>query len=60
MCPADRLGAFDAALATLGASGPLYHLSLEGQGELDLRHPDGTLIHLARVGARLEWVASIE
>jgi hypothetical protein len=55
--PADRLGAFDAALATLGHDAPLYWLSLEGQGELDLRVPSGALIHLARVGPRLEWVA---
>ena len=55
--PTDRLGAFDAALATLGHNAPLYWLSLEGQGELDLRDPSSALTHLARVGPRLEWVA---
>jgi hypothetical protein len=58
--PPDRLAAFDAALATLGHHAPLYRLSLEGQGELDLRRPDGTLTHLARVGPRLEWVAPLD
>jgi hypothetical protein len=55
--PAANLGAFDAALATLGENAPLYWLSLEGQGELDLRDPSGTLTHLATVGPRIEWLA---
>lgn len=55
--PPANLGAFDAALATLGENAPLYRLSLEGQGELDLRDPSGSLTHLARVGPRLEWLA---
>jgi hypothetical protein len=54
--PADRLELFDAAIASLGRDAPLYWLSLEGQGELDLRHPSGELAHLARVGGRIEWV----
>jgi hypothetical protein len=54
--PAANLGAFDAALATLGENGPLYWLSLEGQGELDLRDPSGRVTHLARAGARIEWL----
>jgi hypothetical protein len=54
--PADRLAAFDAAVGTLGRNAPLFWLSLEGQGELDLRGPDGSLSHLARVGGRIEWV----
>jgi hypothetical protein len=58
--PPDRLQAFDAALAILGRDGPLYHLSLEGQGELDLRGPDGTVTHLARVGGRIEWVQPLD
>jgi hypothetical protein len=58
--PPDRLAAFDAALATLGDTAPLYWLSLEGQGELDLRRPDGTLTHLARVGARIEWITPLD
>jgi hypothetical protein len=58
--PADQLAAFDAAIDALGRDAPLYRLSLEGQGELDLRIPDSSLIHLARVGARLEWVAPLD
>jgi hypothetical protein len=54
--PTGRRAAFDAALAALGRRAPLYRLSLEGQGALDLRDPAGSLTHLARVGARLEWV----
>jgi hypothetical protein len=54
--PADRLAAFDAALASLGEHAPLYWLSFEGQGELDLRDPSGRRTHLARVEGHLEWV----
>ena len=54
--PADRLAAFDAAIGALGRNAPLFWLSLEGQGELDLRGPDGSLSHRARVGGRIEWV----
>jgi hypothetical protein len=54
--PADRLAAFDAAIGALGQHAPLFWLSLEGQGELDLRRPDGSLSHLARMGGRIEWV----
>ena len=58
--PAERLAAFDAAIGTLGRDAPLYTLSLEGLGELDLRSPAGSLTHLARVGGRLEWVAPLD
>jgi hypothetical protein len=58
--PPDRLDAFDAALAALGRNAPLYRLSLEGQGELDLRGPTGQLTHLATVGPRVEWVAPLD
>jgi hypothetical protein len=58
--PADRLAAFDAAIASLGQSGPLYWLSLEGPGALDLRGPDGSLRHLARCGARIEWIKPLD
>ncbi len=58
--PADQLALFDAAIDTLGRDAPLYRLSLEGQGKLDLRSPDGSLTHLATVGGRLEWVAPLE
>jgi hypothetical protein len=55
--PAANLGAFDAAIASLGENAPLYWLSLEGQGELDLRDPSGRVTHLAKAGARIEWLA---
>jgi len=54
--PAERLPLFDAAIASLGRDAPLYWLSFEGQGELALRDPSGTLTHLARVEGHLEWV----
>jgi len=57
---ADRLKAFDAAIDVLGRDAPLYRLSLEGRGELDLRLPDGSRTQLARVGGRVEWVAPRE
>jgi hypothetical protein len=58
--PPDRLAAFDAAIASLGRSGPLYWLSFEGQGELDLRDPSGAVSHLATVEGHLEWVAPLD
>jgi hypothetical protein len=58
--PPDRLGSFDAAIGSLGREAPLYWLSLEGRGELNLRRPDGELTHLARVSSRLEWVEPVE
>jgi hypothetical protein len=58
--PADRLAAFDAAIGALGQNTPIFWLSLEGQGELDLRKPDGSLSHLARVGGRIEWVEPLD
>lgn len=57
--PPDRLDAFDAALASLGRDGPLYWLSLEGPGELNLRGPSGEATRLATVGPRIEWVAPL-
>jgi len=54
--PADRLAAFDAAIASLGENAPLYWLSFEGQGALDLRDPSDALTHLATVEGHLEWV----
>jgi hypothetical protein len=58
--PTDRLGAFDEALGALGRNAPLWWLSLEGEGELDLRRPDSSLSHLARVGGRIEWVEPLD
>jgi hypothetical protein len=58
--PPDRRDTFDTALGALGRDAPLYHLSLEGQGKLDLRDPEGSLVHLARVGGRVEWVAPLD
>jgi hypothetical protein len=57
--PPDQLGAFDGAIESLGRNAPLYWLSLEGQGELDLRLPNGVFTHLARVGRRIEWVVPL-
>ncbi|MFN8635955.1 MAG: DUF2332 domain-containing protein [Chloroflexota bacterium] len=54
--PPDRLAAFDAAIASLGDNAPLYWLSFEGRGELDLRDPSGEVTHLAQVEGHLEWV----
>jgi hypothetical protein len=54
--PAAQLAQFDAAISEFGRGGPLYWLSLEGQGELDLRGPDGAHEQLARVGGRIEWI----
>lgn len=58
--PVERLPLFDAAIASLGRDGPLFWLSFEGQGELDLRDPSGALTHLARVEGHLEWVEPLE
>lgn len=55
--PPDRLDQFDAAIDQFGGDGPLYRLSLEGQGELFLRGPDGSHTQLARLGGRIEWIA---
>jgi len=57
--PPDRLVAFDDAIVSLGANAPLYWLSFEGRGELDLRDPAGALTHLAQVEGHLEWIASL-
>ena len=40
--PADRLEAFDAAIASLGEDGPLWWLSVEDAPDPDLRRPDLT------------------
>ena len=58
--PADRRDAFDAAITSLGGNAPLYRLSMEGQGELDLSDPSGALTHLATVEGHLEWVAPLD
>jgi hypothetical protein len=58
--PADRRDAFDAAVDSLGRDAPLYRLSFEGQGALDLRSPAGALTHLATVEGHLEWVAPLD
>jgi len=58
--PAERQADFDAAITSLGETGPLYWLSFEGQGELALRDPAGQLTHLARVEGHLEWVEPLD
>ena len=55
----DRLDQFDAAIAEFGRDGPLYWLSLEGQGEPNLRGPDGSLTRLALASGRIEWIAPL-
>src|SRR5262249_27762364 len=58
--PRDRRDAFDAAIESFGRDGPLYWLSFEGQGELDLCDPSGTVTHLAQVEGHLEWVKPLD
>ena len=58
--PVLRRDAFDAAIASLGENAPLYWLSMEGQGELDLRQPSGTLSHLATVEGHFEWISPLD
>jgi hypothetical protein len=57
--PAEQLAAFDTAIASLGQDAPLYWLSLEGRGELDLRLPAGELVHLGKAGGRIEWIEPV-
>jgi hypothetical protein len=47
--------AFDAALRTLGDTGPLWTIAMDG--DLVLRRPDGETVPLAAGDNRLEWVA---
>jgi hypothetical protein len=67
--PADRLDAFDAAIAALGEDGPLWWLSVEDAPHPDprpnparhgaalrLRAPDGSRRILAVVEGHLRWV----
>ena len=70
--PADRLDAFDAAIASLGRSGPLWWLSIEDAPDPDLRPapahdgaalrlrtPDGQRRTIAVVEGHLRWVETI-
>ncbi|WP_152648864.1 DUF2332 domain-containing protein [Streptacidiphilus anmyonensis] len=70
--PAERLDAFDAAIASLGDSGPLWWLSVEeapdpdprtdpsrGGASLRLRGPDGDCRDLAVVEGHLRWVETL-
>jgi hypothetical protein len=70
--PADRLEAFDAAIASLGQDGPLWWLSVEEAPDpdprpdptrygaaLQLRAPDGERRTLAVVEGHLRWVETI-
>jgi hypothetical protein len=67
--PKDRLDAFDAAIASLGETGPLWWLSVEDAPDpdprpeprrwgaaLNLRTPDGEWRTLAVVEGHLRWV----
>lgn len=70
--PEDRLTAFDAAIMSLGESGPLWWLSLEGAltpdprlapvhegAGLRLRTPDGQTHTLAVAEGHLRWVEPV-
>lgn len=70
--PAERRGAFDAAIAALGDRGPLWWLSVEdapdpdpradtsrGGASLRLRGPDGQTRDLAVVEGHLRWVETL-
>jgi hypothetical protein len=54
--PAARRPDFDAAVAALGAGGPLFTVAMDDEPFLDLRDPAGARTRLARVGGHLEWV----
>jgi hypothetical protein len=67
--PRDRRDAFDAAIRSLGATGPLWWLSVEGAPKpdprpqparhgpaLSLRDPDGAEHLLAVVDGHLAWI----
>jgi hypothetical protein len=70
--PADRLDAFDAAIASLGDTGPLWWLSVEDAPDPDprpaparpgaalhLRAPDGHRRTLAVVEGHLRWLETV-
>jgi hypothetical protein len=70
--PAERLDAFDASIASLGESGPLWWLSVEdapdpdpradpsrGGASLRLRGPGGQARDLAIVEGHLRWVETL-
>ena len=70
--PEDRLDAFDAAIATLGETGPLWWLSVEESPDPDprpdpsrsgaalhLRTPDGERQILAVVEGHLRWIETL-
>ena len=70
--PADRLEAFDAAIAAVGEDGPLWWLSVEDAPDPDprsdpvrhgaalrLRAPDGSRRTLAVVEGHLRWVETV-
>ncbi|MFC4150081.1 DUF2332 domain-containing protein [Micromonospora mangrovi] len=70
--PADRRAAFDQAIDSMGADGPLYHLWLEpafaphhgeraDEGLLAWHGPDTTRpVNLVRVDGHLRWMAPLD
>jgi hypothetical protein len=70
--PADRLDAFDAAIASLNDTGPLWWLSIEGSADPDLRphparrgaglllrRPSGETQTIAVVDGHLGWIETV-
>jgi hypothetical protein len=70
--PADRLEAFDAAIANLNDTGPLWWLSIEGSADPDprphparrgagllLRTPSGAAETIAVVDGHLGWIETV-
>lgn len=54
--PAERLDAFDAAIAAVGAGGPLWHVAVEGDG-LVITDPSGAMSVPYDGDGHLAWVA---
>lgn len=53
--PPDRLAQFDAAVATVGATGPMWRLAIEDE-YLRVTHPDGHEDLLAKADGHLTWL----
>jgi len=71
--PRERRAAFDAAIQAVGATGPLWHLSVEGAPQpdprssptrygagLQLRDPAGDTRTVAVVDGHLRWIETLD